>query len=338
MTSSEWRSRLLLCVASIVFCAVMLEGALRVSGYDLARPEDASGTGVNQPDERLGWVPKPGTRILPARSAGETAGAPKETVQTVLNDGRRSTGAPVRGTDNGIYLLGCSYTYGYGLSDDETFGWKLQRKLKRPVYNFGVPGYGTYQAFLRLEDALSQSATKPRYVIYGFGAFHADRNVPTLHWMRRLYQGGAYYPPIPYATLRPDGSLARHPPLHEAIDPLPFDSRLAVLVKETSMRLGAGWRSRQKTRTTVAIVRAMARLTHDSGAEFVVVNLAAGSDSADYATAFREAGARYVDCGSALSSSQYRLARRDLHPNPAANTIFAKCLTDFILSLEGRRS
>lgn len=70
-----------------------------------------------------------------------------------------------------VLLLGCSYTYGHGLSKDENFSGMLSKATKRPVYNWAYLGEGPLQNLLRVrEPANKKYITKgnPEYVIYTY--------------------------------------------------------------------------------------------------------------------------------------------------------------------------
>lgn len=53
----------------------------------------------------------------------------------------------------GIAVIGDSHAMGWGVADDQTFSWQLEKKLGRPVYNLGVSSYGTYREMLRLQKS-----------------------------------------------------------------------------------------------------------------------------------------------------------------------------------------
>ncbi len=44
------------------------------------------------------------------------------------------------GKKGSIILMGCSFTYGIYINDNETFSWQLSKYTKRNVYNLGLPG------------------------------------------------------------------------------------------------------------------------------------------------------------------------------------------------------
>jgi len=53
----------------------------------------------------------------------------------------------------GIAVIGDSHAMGWGMNDDETFSYLLEKKIQRPVYNLAVSGYGTIREIIRLEKS-----------------------------------------------------------------------------------------------------------------------------------------------------------------------------------------
>ena len=79
-----------------------------------------------------------------------------------------------------IVLLGCSFTHGYGLKDNETFSYFLSEQTKRPVYNLGVIGAGQREALYILRSPKIRSSLIPRndnikYFIYTYIPAHKHR-------------------------------------------------------------------------------------------------------------------------------------------------------------------
>jgi len=70
--------------------------------------------------------------------------------------GRRVTRLPglTRPTEAHLLIFGCSYAFGEGVEDSETFAWKLGEKLPRhQVYNLAFPGYGPHDLIARTIDS-----------------------------------------------------------------------------------------------------------------------------------------------------------------------------------------
>jgi len=86
-----------------------------------------------------------------------------------------------------IIMLGCSFTYGYGVNDFENFPSLLQAKNQRiQIHNYAVPGYGSVQSLLQLDHALAQ---KPKQVVLNFSSLHFMRNTLNLFFRQSLKLG-----------------------------------------------------------------------------------------------------------------------------------------------------
>lgn len=126
---------------------------------------------MSAPDPELGWVNLPGRVAWP--DGGE---------RTILADGRRGE---TRGDGPSIGLFGGSFTSGYGLTDADTLGQRLQAHLGRPVVAHGVPGYGTLQSL-----RLAQRVEPTDVVVYGLVELHDGRNVACRSWRAALERSG----------------------------------------------------------------------------------------------------------------------------------------------------
>ncbi len=59
----------------------------------------------------------------------------------------------VKNTKSPVILFGCSFTFGAGLNDNETFSYKLSKYTGRNVYNRGLSGYGVQHMLYMLNDS-----------------------------------------------------------------------------------------------------------------------------------------------------------------------------------------
>ena len=81
------------------------------------------------------------------------------------------------------HIFGCSFTYGYGVDDEQTFCSRLQQQVpSHKVINYGVMGYGTVQSYLQLQNVALDSSD---HVILCFSPQHLMRN--TLSPMYRAH-------------------------------------------------------------------------------------------------------------------------------------------------------
>lgn len=75
-----------------------------------------------------------------------------------------------------IAVFGCSYVYGYGLNDNETFPWLLSKYTHRKVYNLGIVASGAQQMLINLQsDAFNKKLQNVDIFIYVYMHDHLRR-------------------------------------------------------------------------------------------------------------------------------------------------------------------
>ncbi len=176
-----------------------LYGRFLAGREKLVRPSDQI---VCYSDSRLGW------RLIPDAKATYHKQDYTATY-TIDHDGNRMTpSVPASGPL--VILLGCSYTFGEGVNDNETFGAVLQNEYWRRyrIRNLACMAYSTTHAMLRLEDELRRGE-KVHLVIYGWIFHHRMRNYRRRSWLSMF---GANGPRNPFFELE-HGRLVQHDPI-----------------------------------------------------------------------------------------------------------------------------
>ncbi|RPH48092.1 MAG: hypothetical protein EHM85_18130 [Desulfobacteraceae bacterium] len=216
-------------------------------------------------DPILGWRNNPG--VHPAHEG------PREQM-TILPDGSRATGTPADADGPIVIVIGCSFVEGYGVRDDETFGWILQQRFPRArIMNFGTPGYGTYQSLQLLREVVDQRHIHPDLVIYGFVPFHSERNVLTYFMLDAFRSfGGQRFSP-PHVELR-NGRLEAFPPF--VVPNWPFEeySALITLLHRTELKYRLRNREKDQAQVTVLLLRRMQKFLAGKNARLLVATIA----------------------------------------------------------------
>lgn len=135
-------------------------------------------------DQQLGWTLNPGYKNVNEAIFINQAG-----IRSVV----QYTPEPVDDRLR-IALFGDSYTYDEEVNNHNTWATRLEQELgnlgiNAEVLNFGVPGYGMDQAYLRWET--TGKAFNPDIVIFGFVAKDAERN---LNILRQILQPNTSIP------------------------------------------------------------------------------------------------------------------------------------------------
>lgn len=87
-----------------------------------------------------------------------------------------------------VHLYGCSFTYGYGVNDDETFAAHLQNELTaNKITNHAVMGYGTCQAYLQIKN--DNQLKKGDLIVICFSDYHFNRNAMNRQYRQDLKIG-----------------------------------------------------------------------------------------------------------------------------------------------------
>lgn len=310
--------------ASLLLALGAAEVVLRLAGVTpyVPRASIENEPLVHVPDDVRGWRPEPGRYVTPPYVPG---GATAEL--TVLPDGSRATAtAPDGATNDVLLVLGCSFAFGWAISDHETMAWQLQQRLPGVrVVNRGVNAYGTYQALLLLEELLARGE-RPARVVYAFHEVHEERNVAAPRWLRLLDENARRgNVAVPYATLDAAGALVRHPA--ERYPSWPLRAHLATVAYLE--RLHADWsgrdRAAQARPVTQRLLLEMRDLCARHGVAFEVVFLQAQPGIArHYARFLTGNGIPFTDCIVPIPPAMR--VPGEGHPNGAINSQWAACL------------
>lgn len=123
-----------------------------------------------------------------------------DAITTITDKGHRVPG--VDGNPE-VVFLGDSFTYGYGLSDEETFASIYCKRLNVPCVNLGIPSTGTLQQVVRLEEFLDKYGWRPREVklfFFGMSSSFSAGNDFVDNYYRRNWVPGATRQPASAAT------------------------------------------------------------------------------------------------------------------------------------------
>jgi hypothetical protein len=149
-------------------------------------------------DDLLGWAPRPNSRSENGLYSYNSSGIRSAPTEYSLS--------PPTGVLR-IALFGDSFTHGDEVRFENTWGYYLENELREAgvqaeVINFGVPGYGMDQAYLRWKKLGHKYS--PHIVIFGLQMENALRNVNTI---RPIYNNGTGYPFSKPRFIVDDGDL-----------------------------------------------------------------------------------------------------------------------------------
>ena len=175
---------MLLLPFGLAFAMSLAEGIAAVHrswGNDARLNLESTPQSVTTPDPSLGYTPNPGTQVLAIRTSGDST--LYRVTYTITNAGARRTRGNVQG-DTWLFM-GCSFTFGDGVEDDETLPSRFSEQLgwTANVVNLGVSGYGAHQVLRQLEtERLAGAAAPVKHVIYQALPAHVARTAGRFQW------------------------------------------------------------------------------------------------------------------------------------------------------------
>jgi len=90
--------------------------------------------------------------------------------------------------DDSIAVIGDSFAMGWGVNDMETFPSRLEKKLNKKVYNFGVSSYGTIREVKKLINSNHYANIETIIIQYHFNDL--EENIDTN--IKKIYQKDEY--------------------------------------------------------------------------------------------------------------------------------------------------
>lgn len=227
-----------------------------------------------------------------------------------------------------IWIFGCSYTYGWSINDNETFTWLVQEQFPEyEVINFGVNGYGTIHALLKLQKLLESGS--PEIVILVHAGFHEERNTYTRQRRKTFTEWNSIgVLNQPFASLNGNDSLTieiREVEYHEI--PLIKQSSLVNFLEKKYNEME--YRRHKSDKVNQAIILEMASISKSKNIDFILAGIYEAEEMLEYA---RTQGIRTVDISVDAAKPEYRNLPHDNHPNALANSNYAEKLSQYLQS------
>jgi hypothetical protein len=253
---------------------------------------------------------------------------------THLPSGLRITHPLANSTDTRskpeIWIMGCSFTHGWSLNDQDTYPWLLQdRLLEYEVVNYGVEGYGTLHALLQLREALTMQRP-PRVVVYAYASLHDERNTFLRNRRKTIKPLNRLGPLLqPYVWLDRDGHLRSAMATVEYTEfPLMRHSAFVHFLEMTYNRLEDTWIHSQQV--SQRLLLEMAELTNQYHTEFILATIAEDARTREMLVFAQAQGLMGVDISADSTRPEYTNQPHDSHPSFLANAHYAERLETFL--------
>ncbi len=321
---------------SIILALIIIEIFLRIFVIKPWKNLKIGDPMINKVHPILGWKARKGTySFSPMHKTGNNFSL------SIKKNGDRENGNKNNTVKNEILLVGGSFTQGWGVNDNETFSFKLQKKYKDyNIHNFGQAGYGSIQSYLLLKERLAK-AKSPKLIIYGIIQHHEYRNIAHEGWLRMMSQYSSRGSVnTPYGSLGKENELSIHSPIGYIA--FPFREKLSIITliekfynkfdskKRVYKKLETGKKIKQQVIVTKKTIIRMKEISEKNNSNFIVVNLDwAGSFKINnYKNFFKSNNIKFLNC--AVPIDKKFAIPGDYHVNKEAHTFYKDCLVNYI--------
>ncbi len=325
MTKTKW-------LYYIILIPICFEVALLILGYRKYTPVDYSITSSPSyclsPDANLGFSLSPGIfEVTMNKGLNYSVTHTQDSLRSIPFSFSDSA-------ENKIYFLGCSYTYGMGVNDNENLPALIQKELPNSkVKNFGVPGFGTIQSYLQLQKMIVENDI-PNIIILNYADFHDMRNALTPFYRENLKIGfersSAEVKEIMQSSripfvLEKNGEfsieycewndLYKHWPLRSYLASVNYLQSQSDLRKDNAIA---------KKEITFFLAQQMQQLCKENNIEFIITGITKSEDTKATLKEFEKMGIETIDIAVDLNLKKYNNMPYDSHPNKLTHSIWAE--------------
>lgn len=285
----------------------------------------------------FGWRNKEGQGVIQLPSAE------KSYSYSNWEDGGRATRFNYEKSGKRVVLVGCSAMYGWGLSDSDTFAWKLQQLFPElDIRNHAVTGYSSLQALMTMELFRTKAYQQGRgnhsqevvLYLYGMIDHHEDRNVGTAAWQEVLARNtSSGNISMPYCRV----AKGCERQLNRSFYPeVPLADRLVIasLLKKIYAQFGVRGQEDKKRVATEMLLQEMQQEAERQGARLLIVGLSMSEESvAHYQSFLQKKNIEFKNCTHPQATDPGFQIPGDGHPNELVQDYWIACLQDNIRAL-----
>ena len=333
------KHNILFTVYLILLFPPLFELAVRIIGY---KPYQQISYSIES-DPEFCLIPHPhlGFGLNPGTFQVKINQGLRFSVSQNLDSCRITSFAPDSGNKPEILIMGCSYTYGFGVDDSLTYPFLLQKNLPDyHVKNLAVPGYGTIQSLLQLENAIEDGRV-PETAIINYADFHDDRNVLSPAYRRSLYLGFLQSNPdlkqlmvegkVPYVMKKGENYEVVEESWLSVYQPWEGSGTWATVnffqvISENAAIIGM-----DKREASAEIFMRIRELCKKNGIRLIVAGLTDQARTHEMLENLAEEGIETLDMSLDLRDNDYNHLPYDSHPNEKAHAYFAKKVYEYLM-------
>ncbi len=241
-----------------------------------------------------------------------------------------------------LHLHGCSFTYGMGVNNEETFAFLLQEKIKSQykIINHAVPAYGNIQGFLKTKNQIKNREKKPNTIMAFYANFHDERNAMNSSYRSQMHYGmnilnkqpkKIKQATFPFAQIKNDSLVCLKNKLDELYHPIFLRNYSALTNAFQEFKNKFKDRNVKESETTIKIFEDWNEICKKENIDFIVVSILDNEISKETTLQLRQKNIKTLDIGlDILNNNKFNNLPYDSHPNVLAHRVYAEKLLNYI--------
>ncbi|MEM7656542.1 MAG: hypothetical protein AAF399_10470 [Bacteroidota bacterium] len=341
MTSAtSWKHRLQLIGLNLLIALLLGEGVLRLVGFQVMSDYHLVSTPTHHlaPDSQQGFRLLPGRFEITINDSLTYQATHHQTPWGVQRLNRRD--AIPASSSPPLLLSGCSFLYGMGVNDQETYPFRLQQQLTDyQVLNAGVPAHGTLQSLIKLKQFVEQGI-RPKAFLYHYLDSHQQRNLMGRSFSQLLRVETALTTGADTVSVIqfPQGTMKGRPPelsiqpAEVAFRPVLGSAREWSVLANQIEQLINHWSHSRKDGEAVtrACVLEMRRICEAEGIAFAVAIFSEDPRQPFMKQLCESEGLPYLDLTVDYTDPSYFNWPYDGHPNASTHQLYADRVWHFL--------
>ncbi|NQX98670.1 MAG: hypothetical protein HRT73_12445, partial [Flavobacteriales bacterium] len=256
----------------------------------------------------------------------------------LLVEGAATVGLPI------IEFQGCSFTYGMGVDDEDTYPFILQQQFPNLIIkNYAKPGYGQVQALKHLVQSI-EDKKQPDYFILNYLSFHDERNSMNKNYRQKIKMGYDMYLKnnsivgenqynYPYASISNRVLQLKKVAIKSIYDHFPLRDKLTTvnLIENSYNRFQIN--EDQDDVITKKLLEKINTLCLQNGVKLVVTYMEKNIPTKEVITYCESLEIATIDITVDFNDHVYTNYPLDPHPSPLAHQVFAEKLLGYFNSI-----
>lgn len=256
-------------------------------------------------------------------------------------EGRRITSKTPIISPNKIFVFGCSFAYGVGINDKDTFPFLLQNLVREyEVDNYSIPGSGTMQAYLNLKKSLEKGG-RPKIVVLSYATFHEERNQLTRSFESKLFEGIKFHKDLlstkffyPRCIIKNKNMTIEYVDIVKDFFPIPLVKYLAIATFVDQIWNEINYKTIEGFPVSKIIFKDFQKLAEHYDFKLIIADVSYNKKSNEIETFCLVNNLKYLNISPDYSKANYSLEPCDFHPNQLAHEIYAHKLYEYIKTIK----